>query len=277
MDDMEVDRLSRSFQREAVFELQFWMQILGDHSRFIYNSLAPSETSYIQQASYFINRFDELLSAVREPLADRQLAAVIGEAGTVAQELRSLKLSLIKEHLVGNVRITLTPSFLNHMVNELDEALLVLSYLGKGELTPRFHPLHHDLLWLLDAAGHAAAINDSLNNAEKKLKRRAWKYTKYWEEFYLKATELAGFLRTKVAHFPALAKFHSDVELEMAIFTNFLNELEEMELNKEILGILTPLMADHMLREEWYYLIKLAQTTDVKMPPGDPIRPRVEE
>lgn len=268
--------MSRNFQREAVFELQFWMQILGDHSRFIYNSLAPSETAFIQQSSYFINRFDELLSAVRQPLDESQLAALISEAGSAAQQLRAMKLAILKEHLVGNVHISLTPSFLNHMVNELDEALLVLSYLAKGEPTPRFHPLHHDLLWLQDAAGHAGAINDSLNTAEKKLKRRAWKYTKHWEEFYLKALELAGFLRTKVAHFPALAKFHSDVELEMAVFTNFLNELEEMELNKEILGILSPLMADHMLREEWYYLLKLAETTNVKMPPGDPTKPRVE-
>ncbi|NIK15192.1 hypothetical protein BDD39_001702 [Saccharococcus thermophilus] len=50
-----------------------------------------------------------------------------------------------------------------------------------------------------------------------------------------------------------------------------------MELNKEVLGVLTPLMADHMAREECYYLQKLAETTnDVKQPACDPTKPRTE-
>lgn len=46
----------------------------------------------------------------------------------------------------------------------------------------------------------------------------------------------------------------------MSLFKTFLNELEEMEINAESLGVLSPLMADHMAREEQYYLMKLAQS-----------------
>ena len=49
----------------------------------------------------------------------------------------------------------------------------------------------------------------------------------------------------------------------MTIFQVFLNELEEMGLTREILGAMTPLMADHMSREETYYLLKLSGTTDI--------------
>lgn len=57
--------------------------------------------------------------------------------------------------------------------------------------------------------------------------------------------------------FPALDKFHDDVELEMTIFKEFLRELEEMKLKKEALGTFTPHMTDHMAREETYYLRKI--------------------
>nr|WP_318153098.1 DUF2935 domain-containing protein [Metabacillus arenae] len=77
--------------------------------------------------------------------------------------------------------------------------------------------------------------------------------------------------------FPALSRFHNHVELEMTVFKAFLRELEEMGLTKEILGVLTPLMADHMAREECYYLTKLAETTaEVKMPDCDPAKPRTQ-
>ena len=47
----------------------------------------------------------------------------------------------------------------------------------------------------------------------------------------------------------------------MGLFKTFLNELEEMELSAEVLGTFTASMADHMAREEQYYLMKLAEST----------------
>ncbi|NNU84056.1 DUF2935 domain-containing protein [Geobacillus sp. BMUD] len=63
----------------------------------------------------------------------------------------------------------------------------------------------------------------------------------------------------------------------MAIFQSFLHELEDMELNQEVLGVLSPLMADHMAHEECYYLQKLEETTgEVKPPACDPAKPRTQ-
>ena len=60
----------------------------------------------------------------------------------------------------------------------------------------------------------------------------------------------------------------------MTIFQVFLHELEEMELNKETLGTFTALMADHMAREESYYLMKLAETANTPPPTSNPAKPR---
>lgn len=265
----------KGYLDQSAFELQFWLQILGDHSRFIHDSLAPSERSTIEKAMGFIKQFDDLLGRARQTEQQASWIDLAKQAQLAGKQLRELKLSIIKEHLVGNIKISLAPSFVNHMVNELDEALRVFSFLAKGEVPPQVHPLHHDLLWLLDAAGHAGAIHDELDLVEKKLKKQASHFSKDWEDFYLKAIELTGFLRTHLSEFPALTKFHHNVELEMVVFKHFLEELEEMELSKQSLGTLTPLMADHMAREECYYLIKLAETTEIQSPLCDPTKPRV--
>jgi len=268
--------LTKTFFDESINELHFWLQILGDHSRFIHDSLAPSEKKYIEIASTFKNRFDKLLQNSKQLTDEEGLITLLEEASSASEEIRTFKLVLIQEHLVGKIKISLPPSFINHMVNEVEEAIRLFGYLKEGEIPPVVHSLHHDLLWLLDAAGHAGGIDINLDRVEKQLKDKARYFTNEWESFYLKAVELAGYLRTNILEFPALTKFHTDVHMEMTIFKAFLRELEEMGINKETLGTLTPLMADHMAREECYYLKKLAETTVLPPPTCDPAKPRTE-
>lgn len=261
-----------NFETAAKFEHGFWLQILGDHARFIHDSLAPKEQQEIETASKFIQIFDQLLESVQTD----SLVSLSNKALAESNALREFKLHLTKRHLIGEIQISLGPTFLSHMVNELDEYLRVLDYLKRGEAPPIFHELHHHMLWLLDAAGHAEAISDNLDRDEKKIKEKSDHFLKDFEEFYLKAVELTGFLRTNLSSFPALDKFNQDMSLEMKLFMNFLAEIEELELSKKALGTFAPLMADHMLREECYYLTKLAQAAGLQEPGCDPTKPRLQ-
>ncbi|WP_226669370.1 DUF2935 domain-containing protein [Metabacillus litoralis] len=262
----------KTFEEAAAFEHQFWLQILGDHARFILDSLAVEEKDAIEEAMRFKQVFDTLLKKSRE---QDNLHTLTLEAEQYTTEFRQFKLSLIERHLIGKITIHLSPSFLNHMVNELEEYLLVLSYLKKKEQPPIFHELHHHLLWLLDAAGHAGAISDTLDRAEKQLKQKSDVFTKDFEDFYLKAVEMSGYLRANVDSFPALTKMNHDVELEIELFRGFLAEVEEMELSNKMLSTFSALMADHMMREECYYLMKVAEAANKKLPNCDPTKPRL--
>lgn len=248
-----------TFYKSAVFEHQFWLRVLGDHSRFIHDGLYPSEKEDIEKATQFIYRFDQLLDQVNQQNESTMLSFT-HQAEEAVNQLKALKLSIIRRHITGQMKIHLTPSFVNHMVNELEEYQRIIGYLKQGKTPPIFHELHHHLLWLLDASGHAGAIDDRLDGVERRLKEKSRTFTQHFDHFYLKAVELTGFLRTNVHKFPSLARFNHDVEIEMNLFKTFLHELEEMELNAESLGILSPLMADHMAREEHYYLTKVAQS-----------------
>jgi hypothetical protein len=56
----------------------------------------------------------------------------------------------------------------------------------------------------------------------------------------------------------------------------FLKELEELELTKQALGTFDARMADHMAREECYYLTKLSRSAKLPAPNCDPAKPRVK-
>lgn len=38
-----------NFDQVALFEHRFWLQVLGDHARFIFDTLSPQETEEIRK------------------------------------------------------------------------------------------------------------------------------------------------------------------------------------------------------------------------------------
>lgn len=262
------------------FEHRFWLQILGDHARFIFNTLSPKEAEYIHKAHHFIQATDHLLEQARkmESASKEKWMELAHHAYAISEQLRTFKLELINQHLECDITLGLSPTFINHMVNELEEYLRVLTYLVRGEVSPILHPVHHHNIWLLDAAGHAAAIQGDLDMIEKKLSKKAEEFQNTFEDFFIKAKEMAGFLRARHDLFPALQAFNKETSLEIVLFYNFLKEIEEMRLDCTALGTLMPLMADHMAREECYYLMKLHEIDpeNVKLTDCDPTKPRIE-
>lgn len=261
------------FEITARSEHRFWLQILGDHSRFIHEALAPVQKMEIEQTANFIKTFDSLL----EQASSSDVMQLTAQSEIEVKKLREFKLEIIRKHLIGKIKIHLSPTFINHMVNELEEYERVLKHLKAGEAPPVYHELHHHLLWLSDAAGHAEAISSNLDDVERRLIEKSNSFKKSFEDFYLKAVELAGYLRTQLTEFPALSRMNMETQLEIKLFQNFLHELEELELSNEALGTFAPLMADHMSREECYYLMKLAQSANINPPDCDPTKPRLKE
>ncbi|WP_400163073.1 DUF2935 domain-containing protein [Brevibacillus sp. TJ4] len=268
--------MNNDIRENILFEHRFWLQVLGDHGRFIFESLGPHEQAEVERAHYFINAFDDLLEYARKQLSPEEVYDLHHRACVQVENLREFKLHLLERHLVGKISLSLSPTFLNHMVNELEEYQRILEAFQSGKPLAPEHPIDIHLLWLPDAAGHAATITALLDMVEHDTQQKSKRFTTQFEHFFIKAVELAGYLRTNLQHFPALSRFHHQTEMEIKLFQGFLHELEEMRMSNELLGVLTPLMADHMSREECYYLMKLSEVSDVTVPDCYPTRPRVE-
>jgi hypothetical protein len=268
--------ISPDFEKSLLFEHRFWLQVLGDHARFILNALSPNEKENIEKARGFIIHFDSLLEKARENINGAALNILTEEAIKQGNQLRFFKLSLIKEHLIGKIEINLPPTFINHMVNELDEYLLILTCYMSNQY-PEAPAVHYHILWLLDGVGHANAIHCNIDDVEQDLKKKSMEFSKHFDALHMKSMELAGYMRSGLTKFPALSRLNKQAELKMLMFMNFLKELQEMRIDKEALGTIAPLMLDHMFREECYYLTKLSQVSEVKKPDCNPGKPRIKE
>lgn len=263
------------YAEAALFENRFWLQIMGDHSRFIFFTLAPSEAEYIATAQKFILLFDELLDKSYKTLTENELSDLIEDAYQATFQLREFKLELLSMSINSDLKAQLPPSFYNDMLNELEEFLQILMALQSGNIQP-LHPLHYHMLWLSDATGHAASLAAALDFVEKDLIDRSYRFEVQFQDLYLKALIMNGYLRTQLASFPSLSRLNDQAAASITIFTEFLDTLRDQRTDNKILGTLMPLMADHMSREECYYLSKLSQSTGtVKKPECDPTRPRV--
>ncbi len=264
------------YRSAALFENRFWYQILGDHARFILTALSPKETIMIDKACYFINVFDELLMEARKDLTEEEVYNLTQRGYNHVQDIRLFKLEIIKRQLTKCIEIDLPPTFINHMVNEVESYIVVLCFLLAKQI-PVTTAIYEHLVWILDAGGHAAAIDMSLDDVEKKLKEVSRGFNNRFEDYYIKAVEMCGFMRSSLTQFPAFTRFNLDIEKEIQCFKLFIRELEALQLEKKVLGSLSTLMLDHMAREECYYLKKLAMVTEVMTPICDPTKPRTED
>jgi hypothetical protein len=260
----------------ALSEHRFWLQIMGDHSRFIFYSLAPTESEYILTAQEFIILFDQLLEQSLKDLTITELEELNRKAYEATYRLREFKIELLSMSLTSDLKSHLPPSFFNGMLNELEEYLFILNSLMNKQV-PLKHPLHYHMLWLSDAVNHAASVIAETDFIEKDLTNLANQFEKQFQDLDTKSIIMNGFLRTGLDSFPSLDRFNEQTGSIMNEFMDFLGMIRDQRMDGKVLGTIMPLMADHMYREECYYLLKLSQSTDnIRKPDCDPASPRLE-
>lgn len=263
------------FVDTALFEHRFWLQIMGDHTRFIFYSLAPTEVEEIQKVNRFMDVYDQLLDKSRQQLTTIELYELNKRAEEVTYEFRDFKLHLLALTLSKGIKVHLSSSFFNHMMNELEEYILVINAFNASR-KPLYHPIHYHLRWLSDAVGHAAGVSANLDEIEKDIITISNGYEKIFTDLYMKSVQLSEYLRTEMNDFPSMDRLNEQVVMTMTAFKEFLEDIRDQRMVNKLLGTLLPLMADHMAREECYYLLKLSLVAGTVKPNCDPAKPRIE-
>lgn len=252
-----------SFTDQLNFEHRFWLQILGDHMRFIENTLAPIENDLISVAEDLKNKSDNLLNLARKQ------QDVTSDAIRLTQDIKEFKGLILNELLTGKIKIGLTPTFINHMINELEQYQKILEFASLNGEILTLDVLDQHKLWLLDAKGHTEALISDLDPTEKEWKKDIKILKKKYAGLYSKAEEFMGYLRVLTKYPPSVDILTNSAINETTIFISMLKEILNMISNKELLGRIDILVPDHMIREELYYLSKLGRNI------GDPTTPRV--
>ncbi len=239
------DTMNNNGATQAVdinFEVDFWSRIIGDHMIFLGKTLHKNETGYHRRVSEIKQLADNLYNRVNVHFLDK-------DASYLAMMSRQLKLDIIRDILAGDISISLSATFINHMLNENEEMIRVLN----GEPTSISHI---NKLWLSDAYGHAEQLGCMLDPIEKKLKKDLKKIVKKFKKHYLMNEEFIGFDRT-ILESARKDKHNEKIEEHIGEFIDLLEELMEKKVNKEVIATFSTLVPDHMIREENYYLAKL--------------------
>ncbi len=257
-------------------ELRFWTQIMGDHARFIKGSLHPEQTNSNLIANNFMQIFDRFYERVSRTDEIKEPDGLIEDISAAIISLREFKRELLAAGLQNPSVTSLAPTFYNHMLNELEAFLRVLSVYQPGK-TFEESILGEHLLWVLDAAGHAAILCSDLDKVESKLREETKLFETNFNQLYLKTVEIAGYFRGNPPSVqPVLESFNLEVAKAIQKFMIFLLELRNGVAKQQIPGRLAPLEPDHMWREECYYLLKIAKVTpNLPKLDCDPGRPRV--
>lgn len=242
------------------FENRFWLRILRDHMTFIISKLASKHVQEIEQAVQLKARLVQMLNAVDSITfrVTRSNKNPGEELFALVLEVRAYKIKLLGKHVDPAVKLELglPPTFINHMLNELDEYVDILNR-AMGNPSKVFHILNVHELWMVDAAGHAGAIMSELDPTEAKLKKKFKMQKKSLKLLHHKVEEFIGYVNRLNTDFPAIQALNASAISEITIFNKMLQELLQLRVSKQVLGTIAPLMINHMIREEAYYLRKL--------------------
>lgn len=216
---------------------QFWHLVFEDHILFIYDALGKGEVELIETVKALYN------NAVDYDEIEANIPAIM-----------DLKREILARILTKSIDISLDATFLNHMINE-----------GEAALNPSTHVLQDHKLWLLDAEGHLTTIKKMLDPVEKVVIRELKNSCKQFKLLFTKTLEFIGYLRSGLYDFPALQSLTDGAQVQLDIYFELLRHISASVQNGQVLGHIKPLMLDHMLREQSFYLHKLGLNSELKV------------
>ncbi|WP_325176790.1 DUF2935 domain-containing protein [Paenibacillus alkalitolerans] len=245
-------------------EHRFWVEILGDHARFVRDALSPEEAGWVAAAQAYIGDFRRLRESLSglPPSAPASSAAMIRFAvesqGTAASYYR-FEGGLQHLRIFNRVNLDLTPSFLNGTLNENQEYLRLLSFYVQG-LNPAPLPLSELLdLWLGDQLGHALLLSRILDPVEIPLIERAEAVIRELQSHLVKNQAIKGYLRFTPPNFPLQMNFGGQVARSVAVFYNLVLEVISLYKESEVLNKTTLRFLEHHIPETCYFMQKLAR------------------
>jgi len=255
---------------------RFWIQIMGDFARFIFNALSPAEVPEADIAKRFITQFDNMLNQSRQDLPDEQLKQLNLDASRVTQDFRKYILHLIRRQISEKIVFSLRPSFLNHMVNDT-ELYLNLLHQYKQNNVAVLNPAAVSIIWLTNVYVNALTAQGGLDTTVFNTnKKRAGELANEFLDLYFKAFVMNGLRRSGLDDFPALTSLNDDIAHKMIEYAEFLVDLINLMEQKKVLGNITLLYLDSMYRQLCYYITELSRVSTVKAPICDPASPRRE-
>lgn len=241
-------------------EIEFWTSILKDHAHFQIISLSTNEEEAIEIAEQFKLIFEEFNKKSKQNLTEQDKQNFIKENKELVKQFIEFKKTMLTKLMTCDIELAMTPTFLNHMINEALEFYRVLSI---ADETLTFNKVFENIrlhkVWLPDASGHAKFIASQLDGIETSLMRIAMEFMNIFDSLTKKANEMHSMFETTSIDQGGLNQFNLEVSTTMEDFLNYLETIKKLKMECKVYttGTFSQLIPDHMQREESYYLSKI--------------------
>lgn len=237
-------------------EVKFWTGIMRDHGEFILTSLSYNEHDAICFAGFYKESFFRLHE--QSKVSGMDLSSILNQSMGLLLSFINFKKILLRRSLQCQLNSSLPPTFFNHMINEAMQFYKTIMNIQNNVQVNIFEEnLNLHKIWLPDAAGHAATIASELDPIEKSLIIEAKEFEKCFNNLTLKTDELSKMLVRTCLTDGALKQLNEEAMEKIKEFICYLNKIRELLIKCKVLGTLKPLIPDHMMREENYYLNKI--------------------
>ncbi len=249
--------VNRRFTGSLAAEMYFWLGVLRDHTQFLLTNLSPAQQEQVKEVLAFRRTYMELYDQIKSESGAPEAVSpeLVRDALDTTRQFIQFKNEILQQQLRCEISINQPPTFTQHMINEAEEFVEVLS--GRQSRPPQGW-LEQHLLWLPDAWGHAAFLAAGLDSREAQLVQVAQEYQKMFEQLHLKAEEVDSMVGEDPERLPLFAGFNQDVIQQVQTFQEFLLYLRDELAECRVLSFLSPLVPDHMAREGQYYLEKIS-------------------
>lgn len=243
------------FQKEQldVYDhYRFWVRVLQDHMIFI----IKRSKEYEARANDFLVQLTELKQTLMSGAPDNfnQFNEQVIE---IVENIRDFKRYILNDLLTKQPLISLPPTFISHMLNELEKFRFLIHYIQVNNQFPPTNNLNEHELWLGDIMGHLTGIKDNLDPVEKLLRKRLYKQKKVFKALHHKTIEFIGYFKHGVEpnlSVGGLDRIDAPSMEATILYLNLVREILELRSQNIALGVIDRHMLLHMIFEEVYYL-----------------------
>ncbi|MGP4061164.1 DUF2935 domain-containing protein [Halobacillus sp. H74] len=244
-------------------EHSFWLEILEDHAHFIHDFLSSSEMKWVNMASQFIQRFQQLrqwLESMSEnlPVNSPTMVNFAQESYQVSSSYFKFEGTLQSLRILNEVNLNLSPTYLNGTLNENQEYLRILNYYISGKKADELPLVRLLDLWLEDQLGHALLLQNVLDPIEIPLAKEAEFFINGFRAHMIKNHTIKGYLRFLDSGFPGQQYFSKQVGETVAGFNQLVKKVILLYKNDKVFNRTTLRFLEHHFPESCYFLIKLA-------------------
>jgi hypothetical protein len=151
-----------------------------------------------------------------------------------------------------------TPTHINHQINEAIEFRHLLIMPEESVIDTPAELLTRIKIWLMDGSGHASVLMSFLDPSETLVAAEVQMFREKFDKLLIKVSELEMMLIRANVYKGALLLAEETIEW-MDNFTAFLEKFKKIRMQCEVLGngTLSPLIPDHLIREQKYFVSKI--------------------